>query len=66
MGCFGGGNNAILPFIILLSCCNDGGIGGAFGQGCGGGCDDLLWMLCVLCICGGLGGSRGCGANQRC
>ena len=45
------GCNSILPLIILMSCCNKGGIGELFG-GSRGELDDLLWLLCILCLCG--------------
>ncbi len=48
-------NNSILPLIILMSCCGEGtgGILGFGGRSGGNGLDDLLWLLCILCLCGG-------------
>jgi len=48
-------NNSILPLIILMSCCGekDNGVGGIFGLGgTSNGLDQLLWLLCILCLCG--------------
>ncbi len=53
-------DNPILPLIILFSCCGkDDGIGGLFGCGSssGNGLDQLLWLLCILCMCGNNGTS---------
>ncbi len=48
-----GCNDAILPLVILLACCgNECGIGGVFGGKGSGGCDELLWLLVLLCVCG--------------
>jgi hypothetical protein len=54
-------NNSILPLIILMSCCGEKGTsGGILGFGGSGdnGLDQLLWLLCILCLCGG-------GMNER-
>ena len=57
-------NNSILPLIILMSCCGEnGGSGGGilgFGGKSGNGLDDLLWLLCILCLCGSNSSSCDC------
>ncbi len=43
--------------IILLLCCNsghDGLLGGGFGRDCGNdGCGSIIWIILILCLCGG-------------
>ncbi len=57
-------NNSILPLIILMSCCGENGSSGGgilgFGGKSGNGLDDLLWLLCILCLCGNNGSSSDC------
>lgn len=55
-----GGNNSCLIIIVLLFCCggSSGFLGGGFGgcdDGCGrdSGCGSIIWIILILCLCGG-------------
>lgn len=55
---FFGGNNSCLIIIVLLFCC--GGSSGFLGgggcnDGCGNdsGCGSIIWIILILCLCGG-------------
>ncbi len=55
-GCGTGGvaDSGALILIVLLLCC--GGLGGTGYDRCGdSGCDSAVWLILILCLCGGSG-----------
>lgn len=51
------GNSFIFIILILLCCCGDMGFS---GKGCGNkdcgkesGCGSIIWIILILCLCGG-------------
>ena len=40
--------------ILLLFCCNgnNGLLGNGFGRDCDNGCNAIIWIILILCLCG--------------